>query len=114
MALRVVAFANSNIASDAPASPSLSGPTLPKSTGGPHLSIDFSRCTPTVIHHSLSDLCNHLRALLSACHGTKDVKVKEMNQDTKNDQRIFLFLSSGVEKSKARIYEEDWLKAKFP
>lgn len=85
MASQVTAFVNSNLASDTMALFSPSGPTFPKPTGSLLLSINFSKCTCTIIHNALSDLQNHLQTLLSECHNTKDVKVKEMNQNTKNN-----------------------------
>lgn len=84
MASRIAAFANSNLAFDVLALPSFFEPTLPKCIRGLHLSINFSRCIFMIIHHSLSNLCNHLQALLFAFYNIKDVKVKRINQDAKN------------------------------
>lgn len=114
MASQVAAFASLNHAPGTSVSFASPATAASKPVGGPHLSIDFSKCTPAVIQHSLSDLRSCLQASLSACHGTKEVKIKGMNRDAKNNQRVFVFFASGVEESKARIHEEEWLKPKFP
>ncbi len=42
------------------------------------------------------------------------MKIKGMNRDAKNSQRVFMFFYSGVDKSKTRIYKEQWLKKQYP
>ena len=67
-----------------------------------------------MVKDSVSDLRNYLQACLTGCQGTKDIKIKGMNCDAKNSQRVFMFFHSGVDESKARVHEEQWLKVHYP
>ena len=88
MASQVAKFAAANKASGFQASSATPEPLAAKSTTGPQLIIDFTRCTTPIVSDLLSDLRKHLQILLSDCQGTKDIKIKGMNRDAKNNQRV--------------------------
>lgn len=110
MASQIVKFATANKATE-----SQKGPVAPRSpptnpATGPQLIIDFARCILSIVKDSVLDIQNQLQACLVGYQGTKDIRIKGMNFDAKNSQRVFMFSYSGIDKSKARIHEEQWLK----
>ena len=114
MASQIAKYAAANKVTGPQTSPAtpVSLPTKPAK--GPQLIIDFVRCSTPMVKDSVSDLRNYLQACLTGCQGTKDIKIKGMNCDAKNSQRVFMFFHSGVDESKARVHEEQWLKVHYP
>ncbi len=114
MASQIAKFAPANKATRPQTTPATPGLSSAKPAKGQQLIIDFARCIIPIVNNSVSDLRNHLQVLLAECQGTKDNKIKGMNRDAKNSQRMFMFFHSGADKSKTRIYEEHWLKVQYP
>lgn len=106
MASQVAKFAAANRVTGHQTSPAAPGLSSTKPATGPQLIIDFARCPTPIVNNSVSDLRNHLQVCLAECQGTKDVKIKGMNRDAKNGQRVFMFFHSRADKSKTRIHEE--------
>ncbi len=114
MASQIAKFAAANKVTGSQTSPAIPVSLPAKPTKGPQLIIDFVRCSTPIVKDSVLNLRNHLQACLTECQGTKDIKIKGMNCDAKNSQRVFMFFHSRADKSKARIHEEQWLKVQYP
>ncbi len=114
MASQIAKFATANKVTGPQTSPATQVFLSTKPAKGQQLIIDFVRCSTPIVKNSVSDLRNYLQACLTGCQETKDIKIKEMNCDAKNSQRVFMFFHSGADESNARIHEKQWLKIKYP
>ncbi len=113
-ASKIAKFAAANKVTGPQTSPATLVSLSTKPAEGPQLIIDFVRWRTPIVKNSISDLRNYLQPCLMGCQGTKDIKIKGMNCDAKNSQRVFMFFHSGADESKARIHEEQRLKVQYP
>ncbi len=94
MASQVVKFAVANKSIGLQISLATPGLSSAKSATGSQLIIDFARCTTPIVNNSVSELRDHLQVCLAECQRTKDIKIKGINRDAKNSQRVFMFFHS--------------------
>lgn len=106
MALQIAKFAATNKISEFQTSLSTSELLVAKSSKSFQLIIDFTRYTIPIVSDLLSDLWKHLKIFPSDYQRTKDIKIKRINQDVKNNQQVFIFFSLGIDMSKTRIHQE--------
>lgn len=83
-------------------------------TLSPQMIIDLKACDIKLKGRPFAEIRNHIQSGIKAHNEIKEIVIKKMNKDAKNDHRYFLLLSTLEDKTRLRIYADKWLAILFP